>query len=133
MDVHLTGVYFMNVYFTSDVYVRQRRRSSPQIRCSYFIQSCVRIRDFWWSQAWCRISHFALKGNFGGFSLWPSTFNTSRGELHDQADCNSEKRRVKLDRVHISALRHCPIGAPPRDIPPGLCLVLAHPKTSPRQ
>jgi hypothetical protein len=69
-----TGVYLMNVYFTSGVYVRQRRQSLPRIRCSCFIQSCVHIRDFWWLQAWYRISHFALNGNFGGFSLGPSAF-----------------------------------------------------------
>jgi hypothetical protein len=61
------------------------------------------------------------------------SLNTSRGELRDQADCPSAKRRVKPDQVHVSALCHYPIGAPLCDVPSGLCLALAHPKTPSHQ
>ena len=42
--------------------------TSPPTECSRFTWSYVRICGFWWSLAWCRISHFGAKWQVG---TWP--------------------------------------------------------------
>jgi hypothetical protein len=57
-DIHLIGIHLMDIYLM-DGYLTSIRLTS------------VSHISHGWSQAWCRISHFALNGNFGGFSLGP--------------------------------------------------------------